>query len=302
MQLYGIEMICLIRSMTGFGKCEDTIRGYDIIVEIKSVNHRYFEFSSRISRGYGFLDEKLKSYLQNRVSRGKVDVYVSVETLEDTDAQVLVNHSLASGYVSALRELAERYGLKDDISVGTVSRYSDIFTVRRAPEDEELIWDAVQSVAERAVSSLIHMRETEGERLKADVLQRADTILGIVGQIEERSPQTVAEYQQKLQQRLAEMLNDSNIDEQRILTEAAVFADKVAVAEETVRLRSHFDQCRKMLDSSEAVGRKLDFIVQEMNREANTIGSKCVDAQIAHLVVDMKAEIEKIREQIQNIE
>jgi TIGR00255 family protein len=288
--------------MTGFGKCEDTIRGYDIIVEIKSVNHRYFEFSSRISRGYGFLDEKLKSYLQNRVSRGKVDVYVSVETLEDTDAQVLVNHSLASGYVSALRELAERYGLKDDISVGTVSRYSDIFTVRRAPEDEELIWDAVQSVAERAVSSLIHMRETEGERLKADVLQRADTILGIVGQIEERSPQTVAEYQQKLQQRLAEMLNDSNIDEQRILTEAAVFADKVAVAEETVRLRSHFDQCRKMLDSSEAVGRKLDFIVQEMNREANTIGSKCVDAQIAHLVVDMKAEIEKIREQIQNIE
>ena len=295
-------MICLIRSMTGFGKCEDTIHGYDIIVEIKSVNHRYFEFSSRISRGYGFLDEKLKSYLQNRISRGKVDVYVSVETLEDTDAQVLVNHSLASGYISALRELAERYNLKDDISVGTVSKYSDIFTVRRAPEDEELIWNAVQSVAERAVSSLIHMRETEGERLKADVLQRADAILGIVGQIEERSPQTVTEYQQKLQQRLAEMLNDSNIDEQRILTEAAVFADKVAVAEETVRLRSHFDQCRKMLDSSEAVGRKLDFIVQEMNREANTIGSKCVDAQIAHLVVDMKAEIEKIREQIQNIE
>lgn len=292
----------MIRSMTGFGKCEDTIHGYDIIVEIKSVNHRYFEFSSRISRGYGFLDEKLKSYLQSRISRGKIDVYVSIETLEDTDAEVLVNHSIAAGYINALRELAERYNLKDDISVSTVSKYSDIFTVHKAPEDEEIIWSAVQSVADRALTSLIRMRETEGERLKADVLQRTETILGIVEQIEERSPQTVMEYQQKLQQRITEMLSDSNIDEQRILMESAVFADKVAVAEETVRLRSHFDQCTKMLNSSEAVGRKLDFIVQEMNREANTIGSKCVDAQIAHMVVDIKAEIEKIREQIQNIE
>lgn len=292
----------MIRSMTGFGRCEDTIDGRDIIVEIKSVNHRYFEFSSRISRGYGFLDEKLKSYLQNRLSRGKVDVFVSIETLEDTDAQVLVNHSLAAGYVAALRELAQRYQLRDDISVGVVSRYPDIFTVHKAPEDEDVIWQAVQSVADRALVSLIHMREAEGERLKADVLQRTQTILQIVGQIEERSPRTVQEYQQKLRQRLDEMLGDANIDEQRILTEAAVFADKVAVAEETVRLRSHFGQCVKMLDSNEAVGRKLDFIVQEMNREANTIGSKCVDSQIAYMVVDIKAEIEKIREQIQNIE
>ena len=292
----------MIRSMTGFGRCEDTINGSDIIVEIKSVNHRYFEFSSRISRGYGFLDEKLKSYLQNQISRGKIDVYVSIETLEDTDAQVLVNHSLAAGYVSALRELADRYHLRDDISVSTVSKYTDIFTIHKAPEDEEAIWNSVKSVADRALSALIHMREAEGERLKADVLQRTKTILQIVGQIEERSPQTVVEYQQKLEQRLTEMLGDANIEEQRILTEAAIFADKTAVAEETVRLRSHFEQCLKMLNSNEAIGRKLDFIVQEMNREANTIGSKCVDSQIAYMVVDIKAEIEKIREQIQNIE
>lgn len=292
----------MIRSMTGFGRCEDTINGYDIVVEIKSVNHRYFEFSSRISRGYGFLDEKLKSYLQSRVSRGKIDVYVSIETLEDTDAQVLVNHSLAAGYVSALRELAERYHLRDDISVSSVSKYTDIFTIHKAPEDEEAIWNSVKSVADRAIDALIHMRETEGARLKADVLQRTETILQIVGQIEERSPQTVIEYQKKLEQRMAEMLSDANVEQQRILTEAAIFSDKIAVAEETVRLRSHFEQCLKMLNSDEAIGRKLDFIVQEMNREANTIGSKCVDSQIAYMVVDIKAEIEKIREQIQNIE
>lgn len=292
----------MIRSMTGYGRCEETIDGRDIIVEIKSVNHRYFEFSSRSSRGYGFLDEKLKSYLQRKMSRGKVDVYVSIETLEDTDAQVLVNHSLASGYVNALHELAQRYNLRDDISVSTVSRYSDIFTVHKAPDDEDVIWSAVNQVTDKALESFIAMREIEGERLKADVLQRAETIMNLVGKIEERSPQTVHEYQQKLQTKLTEMLQDTNIDEQRLLTETAIFADKVAVAEETVRLRSHFDQMNIMLNADEAIGRKLDFLVQEMNREANTIGSKAVDSQIAYMVVDIKAEIEKIREQIQNIE
>jgi uncharacterized protein (TIGR00255 family) len=292
----------VIRSMTGFGRCEDTINGRDIIIEIKSVNHRYFEFSSRITRGYSFLDEKLKSYLQSQIFRGKIDVYVSIETLEDTDSQVLVNHSLAAGYVNALHELAQRYGLCDDISVSTVSRYSDIFTVHKAPEDENIIWNAVKEVTDKALRAFLCMRETEGARLKTDVLQRAQAILATVGRIEERSPQTVIEYQQKLKQRLSELLVDSNIDEQRILTEAAIFADKIAVAEETVRLRSHFEQFSNMLSSSEAVGRKLDFMVQEMNRETNTIGSKCVDPQIAYMVVDIKAEIEKIREQIQNIE
>jgi len=292
----------VIRSMTGFGRYEDTINGRDIIIEIKSVNHRYFEFSSRVTRGYGFLEEKLKSYLQSQISRGKIDVYVSIETLEDTDAQVLVNHSVAAGYVNALHELAERYHLRDDISVATVARNSDIFTVHKTPEDEKIIWDSVKSVADKALNSFLRMREAEGMRLKADVLQRAEVILKTVGEIEERSPQTVVEYQKKLQLRLAELLSDTNIDDQRILTEAAIFADKIAVAEETVRLRSHFGQLFNMLNSDEAIGRKLDFIVQEMNREANTIGSKCVDSQIAYMVVDIKAEIEKIREQIQNIE
>ncbi|WP_038324127.1 YicC/YloC family endoribonuclease [Caproiciproducens sp. R1] len=292
----------MIKSMTGFGRCEEVINGRDIIIEIKSVNHRYFEFSSRITRGYGFLDEKLKSYLQSKISRGKIDVYAFIETMEDTDAQVLVNHSLAAGYVNALRELAQRYSLRDDISVGTVSRYSDIFTVHKAPEDEQIIWDSVRQVTDQALAAFLKMREIEGERLKADVLQRAETILQTVGKIEERSPQTVSEYQQKLTQKLTELLSDSNIDEQRILTETAIFADKIAVSEETVRLRSHFEQFSNMLNSNEAIGRKLDFIVQEMNREANTIGSKCIDSQIAYMVVDIKAEIEKIREQIQNIE
>ncbi|MGX8711839.1 MAG: YicC/YloC family endoribonuclease [bacterium] len=292
----------MIKSMTGFGRYEEVINGRDIIIEIKSVNHRYFEFSSRITRGYGFLDEKLKSYLQSKISRGKIDVYAFIETMEDTDAQVLVNHSLAAGYVNALRELAQRYSLRDDISVGTVSRYSDIFTVHKAPEDEQIIWDSVRQVTDQALAAFLKMREIEGERLKADVLQRAETILQTVGKIEERSPQTVSEYQQKLTQKLTELLSDSNIDEQRILTETAIFADKIAVSEETVRLRSHFEQFSNMLNSNEAIGRKLDFIVQEMNREANTIGSKCIDSQIAYMVVDIKAEIEKIREQIQNIE
>nr|WP_319488057.1 YicC/YloC family endoribonuclease [uncultured Caproiciproducens sp.] len=292
----------MIKSMTGFGRCEEVINGRDVIIEIKSVNHRYFEYSSRITRGYGFLDEKLKTYLQSKISRGKVDVYASIETMEDTDAQVLVNHSLAAGYVNALRELAQRYKLRDDISVGTVSRYSDIFTIHKAPEDEQIIWDSVRKVTDKALNAFIKMRETEGERLKADVLQRAETILQAIGKIEERSPQTVSEYQQKLTQKISEMLSDTNIDEQRILTETAIFADKIAVSEETVRLRSHFDQFSHMLNANEAIGRKLDFIVQEMNREANTIGSKCIDSQIAYMVVDIKAEIEKIREQIQNIE
>lgn len=292
----------MIRSMTGYGRQEDIVNGRGIIVEIKSVNHRYFELSSRITRGYGFLEERLKPYLQGKIFRGKVDVYISVETLEDTDVQVLVNHSLAAGYVNAFRELAEKYDLPNDVTVTSLARCNDIFTIHKAPEDEDAIWEAVRQVVDKAVDSLISMREIEGERMKQDVLSRAERILEIVGEIEKRSPQTVEEYRQKLQQRLQEMLGDASIDEQRILTEAAIFADKVAVAEETVRLQSHFSQLKSMLESEEPIGRKLDFLVQEMNREANTIGSKAVDSQIAYMVVDIKAEIEKIREQIQNIE
>ena len=248
------------------------------------------------------MDEKLKTLLQQGISRGKVDVFVSVETLEDADAQVLVNHSVAAGYLNALKELRDKYDLRDDITVMGLARYSDIFTVHRTPEDEDQTWECVSQVSRQAMEQLLQMREREGARLKEDLLARAGAILSLVQAVEERSPVTVQEYQQKLLARLQDVLHDSNIDEQRILTEAAIFADKVAVAEETVRLRSHFDQLHLMLESSEAIGRKLDFLVQEMNREANTIGSKASDSQIAYMVVNMKAEIEKIREQIQNIE
>ncbi len=292
----------MIRSMTGYGRCETVVDGRAVTVELKSVNHRYFEFSCRTTRGYSFLEEKMKSYLQGKISRGKVDAYISVEALESAEAQVLVNHPLASGYVHALRELAERYDLQDDISVSTVARYSDIFSVHKSPEDEDAVWASVQKAADEALEQFLKMREAEGQRLKADVLSRADTIMGLVGQIEARSPQTVAEYRERLQQKMEELLGDTTVDEQRLLMETAIFADKVAVAEETVRLRSHFKQMQEMLDSGEPIGRKLDFLVQEMNREANTIGSKAVDSQIAYMVVDIKAEIEKIREQIQNIE
>lgn len=288
--------------MTGFGRAEKIIGGRDIIVEIKSVNHRFFDFSSRISRGYGFLEEKLRPNLQARIARGKIDVFVDLETLDDTDAEVQVNHSLAAGYLAALREVQQRYNLPDDIRVSTIARCPDIFTVHRAPEDEDKVWADVEQVLDEALVPFFAMRKAEGQKLKEDVLGRAGTILKTVGEIEERSPQTVEEYRRKLKERISDLLGGAEVDEQRILTEAAIYADKVSVAEETVRLRSHIGQFTGMLESGEAIGRRLDFLVQEMNREANTIGSKCVDAQIAHLVVDMKAEIEKIREQIQNIE
>ncbi len=288
--------------MTGYGRAEETIRGHHVTVEIKSVNHRYFEFGCRTPRGYAFLDDKIKTYLQSRLSRGKVDVYVSVETLEDAPVEVLVNHSLAEGYVKALQEISERYALRNDLTAMGLSRYPDLFSVHKTPENEEEIWSAVSQVLAAATDRFLEMRRQEGERMKADVLGRAAKIMELVAEIEQRSPESVSEYEKKLRQKIQEMLGDTQVDEQRLLTETAIFADKVAVAEETVRLRSHFEQMKAMLSSDEAVGRKLDFLVQEMNREANTIGSKCCDASIAYKVVDIKAEIEKIREQIQNIE
>ena len=292
----------MVKSMTGYGRCEETVGGRRITVELKSVNHKYFEFSPRVTRGYGFLEDKLKTYVQSRVARGKIDLFLSIETLEDADVIVSVNHSLAAGYIAALREITERYKLPDTVTVNSLSRYSDIFSVHKAPEDEEAIWAAVKTVLEKAVDAFIAMRETEGRRLYDDVMSRAAVILELVGKIEARSPETVKEYRERLEAKLREVLSDTTTDEQRILTEAAIFADKVAVAEETVRLRSHFEQLKALLNAEEPSGRKMDFLVQEMNRETNTIGSKASDSQIAYMVVDIKAEIEKIREQIQNIE
>ena len=292
----------MIKSMTGFGIRGQKINGREISVEIKSVNHRYFEFNCKTSRGYAFLEEKLKAYVQQRVSRGKIDLYVSVVCAEETQANVTLNHSLAAGYVEALKEIAAAYGVQDDISVSSVARFTDIFTVHKAQEDEDEVWQSVLPVLDSAMESFMNMRRAEGARMKEDVLGRSKTILSIVEQIDEQSPQTVAQYREKLEERLRELLESASVDEQRLLTEAAIFADKTAVAEETVRLRSHFSQLERFMEAGEPVGRKIDFILQEMNREANTIGSKVQNAPLAHLVVEIKSELEKIREQIQNIE
>lgn len=292
----------MIKSMTGYGKSEQTIDSLNVTVEIKSVNHRYFEFSARVPREYGFLEEKLKKYCNSLITRGKVECYVSVEDLEEREMEVNVNETLAAGYVKALKELSERFGLKDDISAVTLSRYPDVITLHKASEDEERIWNAVKTVAETAVSKFIEMRETEGSKLRGDILSRADHIIECVEFIEGRSPETVREYNEKLKQRMKELLGDAAVDEQRLLNEAAIYADKIAVDEETVRLRSHISQLREFMNSSEAIGRKLDFLVQEINREANTIGSKAQDVDIAKKVIAIKAEVEKIREQVQNIE
>ena len=292
----------MIKSMTGYGKSEQTIDSLNVTVEIKSVNHRYFEFSARVPREYGFLEEKLKKYCNSLITRGKVECYVSVEDLEEREMEVNVNETLAAGYVKALKELSERFGLKDEISAVTLSRYPDVITLHKAAEDEERIWNAVKTVAETAVSKFIEMRETEGSKLRGDILSRADYIIECVEFIEGRSPETVREYNEKLKQRMKELLGDAAVDEQRLLNEAAIYADKIAVDEETVRLRSHISQLREFMNSSEAIGRKLDFLVQEINREANTIGSKAQDVDIAKKVIAIKAEVEKIREQVQNIE
>ena len=292
----------MIKSMTGYGRAQQLVDGTNITVEIKSVNHRYFEFSSKLPRTYGFLDEKLKSFFNARLTRGKMECYVQIEAVEESDTVITLNHSLVKGYIDAYKELAETYGLENDIKVSDISRVGDIFMVRKEAADEDRIWAAVQTVADAALAGFVAMREREGARLRDDVLSRLDEIISNVEYVESRSPETVAEYNEKLLGRMRELLGDAHIDEQRILTEAAIFADKVAVAEETVRLRSHISQLRSFLELSEAVGKKMDFLVQEMNREANTIGSKAQDVEIAKKVIDIKAEIEKIREQVQNIE
>lgn len=292
----------MIRSMTGYGRGQQTLGGMDITVEIRSVNHRYYEYSSRLPRVYGFLDERLKNYLQKTVSRGKVDVGVWIDTVDAPGSEVVVNHTLAEGYLKALRELVQTYGLRDDVSVNALSRFPDILTVRKAAEDEEAIWEAVRQVTDEALAGFVAMREREGARMREDVLARRQTILQAVEKVEARSPEIVREHMAKVEARMKELLSTATVDEQRLLTEAALFADKTATAEETVRLRSHLDQLETLVNASEPVGRKLDFLVQEINRETNTIGSKVQDVELARVVVDVKAEIEKIREQIQNIE
>ncbi|WP_177918792.1 YicC/YloC family endoribonuclease [uncultured Eubacterium sp.] len=292
----------MIKSMTGFGRAQKEIDGYVIAVELKSVNHRYFEFSSRIPRQYGFLDEKLKSYINSKVSRGKVECFVTIEALDTETASVEVNHTLAGAYVKALKQLSEQYDLKEDFGASTVSRFPDVLVVRKSEEDEDKIWSYVCKVCDEALEKFVEMRSVEGKKMYDDIHSRGEYILECVSFIEERSPETVKEYNDKLVERVHELIGDVSLDEQRIIQEVAIYADKVAVAEETVRLRSHIEQLNSFISSDEPIGRKIDFLVQEINREANTIGSKANDVDIARKVVDIKSEVEKIREQIQNIE
>lgn len=292
----------MIKSMTGFGRSYGEENGYNITVEIKSVNHRFFEFYSRVPRQYAFLEEKLKSFINSKVARGKIECTLTIENLSDDSVEVQVNKPLAKAYADSLRELSAELGLKEDFGSSLISRFPEVLSVTKQEIDEDLVWQSVKIVAENAVNKFISMRETEGEKLKADLLLKCDRILECVSFVESRSPQTVNEYQERLYQKMKEVLESTAIDEQRILAEAAIYSDKVAVDEETVRLRSHIDQFKTFLESEEAIGRKMDFLVQEMNRETNTIGSKCSDVEISRKVVDIKSDIEKIREQIQNIE
>lgn len=292
----------MVKSMTGYGRAEDTLNGCTITVELRSVNNRYLDCNVRMPRLYLFAEETIKSRVQNTISRGKVDVFVTLDSTGGEQVQVSVNQPLADGYYAALKELAERYGLSKDISVSLLSRFPDVLLAEKAEEDVEQRAQDICAVLDRALQDFDQMRTREGARLEADVLSRAARIEELVGLVEERSPQTVAEYRAKLEARMNEVLSNTQLDPARILTEAAIFADKVAVDEETVRLRSHIGQLRHMLEQGGATGRKLDFLIQEFNREANTIGSKCSDIDIARHVVDIKAEIEKIREQVQNIE
>ena len=292
----------MVSSMTGYGRGETVKENISVVVELRSVNHRYFEFSCRVPRGYVFLEDKLKTFCQQRITRGKVDLFLTLDVTASDNVVVEINHSLASGYVNAIKELSETYEINDGFSAVTLARFPDIFTVKSQAIDEDTVWSVVEEATSVALDGFAAMRAKEGKKLYDDVKSRVETILEKVAFIEERSPETVKAYREKLETRIREMLADATVDEGRLLTETAIFADKVAVAEETVRLRSHIKQLMELLESNIAVGRKLDFIVQEMNREANTIGSKAQDIEIAHTVVDIKAEIEKIREQIQNIE
>lgn len=288
--------------MTGFGRERCLLEDREILVEIRSVNHRYYEFSAKTPKAYGYLDEKLKAFLKNGISRGKVEVSVFIYNQEGTNAQIEINKEIAQGYVNALRNSADELDLDDDLALSDIMRLPDIFTVVKVTEDEEVVWNQVKPVAQSALDKFLEMRVTEGLKMYDDIVSRLDFLEKAVAQIEEQSPKVTKAYEQRLYDKIKETLADRAVDDQRIIMEVAIFSEKTAVDEETVRLRSHISQFRDLINSSEPVGRKLDFLVQELNREVNTIGSKAQDLSITKLVVDMKSEIEKIREQIQNIE
>ena len=292
----------MFKSMTGYGRARQMRSGRDITVEVRSVNNRYLDCTVKMPRAYIFAEDAIKSRVQKAVSRGKVDVFITIDAAAADETVVAVNEPLARGYYEALTRLKDMFSLEDGLNAVTLAKFPDVLTVTKAEEDLESVAADICAVLDEALAAYNAMRTVEGGKLREDIAGRADTIEAVVGRVEERSPQTVAAYREKLLARMQEVLQSTTIDESRILTEAAIFADKIAVDEETVRLRSHLSQLRTMLESDQPIGRKLDFLIQEVNRECNTIGSKCNDLTIAQDVVNMKAEVEKIREQVQNIE
>ena len=292
----------MIRSMTGYGRAKETIHNRDITIELRSVNNRFLDCTVKIPRVYTFCEDGVRAQVQKAITRGKVDVFITIQSVGAEATTVTVNRDLAAGYVRALHGLAEEYGLRDDISVMGVARFPDVLTVSKAEEDMESLSADICTVLQQAIAGYNAMREAEGARLCEDIVGRLATIEALTGTIEERSPDTVAEYRERLSAKMKEVLQSTTIEESRILMEAAIYSDKVAVDEETVRLHSHVAQLRAMLESGGVIGRKADFLIQELNREANTIGSKCCDIAISESVIALKAEIEKIREQIQNVE
>lgn len=292
----------MVKSMTGYGSAKGQAEGLEISVELKSVNNRFLDTAVRLPRSFLFAEDAVKSAVQSHISRGKVDVFVTVDSASAGNMTVKVNEPLLRGYIDALRHISEEYSLENDLTALSVSRFPDVLSVEKSDMDAEAIAAAIVSVTEQALCDFDAMRLREGEKLRDDVLNRLDTVDTLVSAVEREAPNTVAKYRSRLEQKMTEVLGTAGIDESRILAEAAIFADHIAVDEETVRLRSHMSQLRTMINGSAPTGKRIDFLMQEFNREANTIGSKCQNSDIAHVVVDLKSEIEKIREQIQNIE
>ena len=292
----------LIKSMTGYGRAVETVNGREFTVEIRSVNNRYLDCSVKLPRMVSFGEDAVKQAVKASVSRGKVDVFVTIRSENAADTTISLNGAVVEGYLKAMEQMHTQYGIENDVSVAVLSRMPEVFTIEKPQVDEQQLLADLLGVVNQALQGYDAMRITEGAALDADLRSRGQTILELVAQVEQGNAQTVVDYRARLEAKLKEVLENTNIDESRILTEAAIFADKVAVDEETVRLRSHLEQTNQMLTAGGAVGRKLDFLLQEMNREANTIGSKCTDVRLARIVVDIKAELEKIREQTQNIE
>ena len=288
--------------MTGYGRAVKTFDDREVTVELKAVNHRFFEFTARAPRQYAFVEERLKKLFSAEINRGKVEAFVSVTSVGATDETVEANLEVIESYVTALRNIQYKVGAVDDLALSHLLKIPEAFTVKKVAEDEEQLWGEISQTANEALAAFVSMRQTEGEKLRADILLKLDEIEADVNKVEKRSPEVTAAYRDRLYSKLRELLEDKNIDEQRILTEAAIFADKTAVDEETVRLKSHISQYREILAKNGPIGKQLDFLIQEFNREVNTIGSKCNDLEITKIVLEMKNAVEKIREQIQNIE